>query len=70
MKLTERDWLEQVKLAGKIYSETYTHNTVTINNFIINSRFIYTIFSRVYESPMDFHRVINKHVWFGNQVGH
>ena len=34
MKLTERDWLEQVKLAGKIYSETYTHNTVAINNFI------------------------------------
>ena len=34
MKLTERDWLEHVKLAGKIYSETYTHNTVTINNFI------------------------------------
>ena len=34
MKLTERDWLEQVKLAGKIYSETYTHNTVVINNFI------------------------------------
>lgn len=34
MKLTERDWLEQVKLAGKIYSETYTHNTIAINNFI------------------------------------
>ena len=47
MKLTERDWLEQVKLAGKIYSETYTHNTVTINNFIIYSREKYTIFSRV-----------------------
>ena len=50
MKLTERDWLEQVKLAGKIYSETYTHNTVTINNFILNSREKYTIFGRVYES--------------------
>ena len=34
MKLTERDWLERVKLAGKIYSETYTHNTVVINNFV------------------------------------
>ena len=34
MKLTERDWLERVKLAGKNYNETHTHNTVVINNFI------------------------------------
>ena len=47
MKLTERDWLERVKLAGKIYNETHTHNTVAINNFILNSREKYTIFSRV-----------------------
>ena len=34
MKLTERDWLERVKLAGKIYTETHTPNTVAINSFI------------------------------------
>ena len=60
MKLTERDWLEQVKLAGKIYSETYTYNTAAINNFILNSREKYTIFSRVYESRKYF----SKSQWF------
>ena len=34
MNLCEREWLERVKLAGKIYNETHTHNTVAINNFI------------------------------------
>ena len=34
MKLTERDWLEQVKLAGKIYNETHTAHVVAINSFI------------------------------------
>jgi hypothetical protein len=34
MKLSERDWLERVKLAGKIYNETHTANVVAINSFI------------------------------------
>ena len=34
MKLSERDWLEQVKLAGKIYNETHTAHVVAINSFI------------------------------------
>lgn len=50
MKLTERDWLEQVKLAGKIYSETYTHNTVAINNFI---DYIFRVYGYVNEPLRD-----------------
>jgi hypothetical protein len=34
MKLTERDWLEQVKLAAKIYKNAYPNQTKNINQFI------------------------------------
>ena len=34
MKLTERDWLEQMKFAGKLYNETHTAHVVAINSFI------------------------------------
>ena len=54
MNLCEHEWLERMELAAKIYSETYTHNTVAINNFILNSREKYTIFSRVLVHPNRF----------------
>ena len=34
MKLTERDWLEQVKLAAKIYNNKNPNQAKSVNEFI------------------------------------